>query len=996
MDDLTKVVPVTDFKIKVQHHTSSLSDEVLNGLQFSEINNYYKEGGGLVPIKQYFSLGTLKERLNSIKYKVDKSNSIAILKGIYKGGTAGGFCTQPAPFLFYDIDIKDNMHLENSFLNAELFEQLKKTSCLVWRSSSGKGIAGVLYVPQLSNVTDTRLHLSIGKEITKYLGKLLTIKACFDNAQSKFRQVRYLAKQEDKQTVNTTPLCFTYEVKEIKKKSKNGVTQYRFIDNRAVRGSIREQFNNSTSIHDALLQNGFSHVQGDRYKHPRTTSKTTGHVKDNIFFNHSTSFSSYRLFCPFWLFYTEYYQHDFKRFLKDLKSKGYTDAKPTQKAFTGAENILKKDYKDRELQIFEACYDLANASYKEKIKFINKNARNNKEKILFYDYLKIKNLKIKYDSTHTIQKYVSEKLTNVLDFADTHKKIILNADTGTGKTTSFIKEFEKLRPYKRILMLAPLTVIVNQINAEHNILAITGDATPEMFTKAKKQTFVVATFEQGYKLLSVNNTFDYLIIDEVHNLITANQYKSETIKNLTSVFKNKTIIGLTGTPNLLFKSLGFKLMLVKKEVRQPYEAFFRVDNRSAFKIALAHLETVKGKCIIRVNSRNDAKDLKKSLVKSKRYSKNEILLLNSDKRIKQSENFQMLSNEGKFKECIKLVVTTSVIDEGLSIRQKGFTDVVFIETQYRPTPEDVKQFFARFRNEDNERKNYFYFKEAKEQIHNSWNIERNYKEQLCNLIEYAKENEVLESNNKDIANNKYLYYNNKQVNKYMLAHDVSTSFFKTITTDEYKNFLEVNYNLFLIDEVHEKKVIDVKDIKEDKKKLQAKICNLWLNHYDEVADAIYTLTDKKEVKSIINFLGCSVEDSIYNTVFENLKEFEDLQIYTTKLESLNETEPNSVLIHNNSIVSRQKINTKINLLRNLETINNPKTKTDEKNKTKILNFINDVAKLEQFNSKDLMRLWKKQRSTSNKVSSTILKELVFYYHDYSMNNKLKKWVKKGC
>ena len=119
------------------------------------------------------------------------------------------------------------------------------------------------------------------------------------------------------------------------------------------------------------------------------------------------------------------------------------------------------------------------------------------------------------------------------------------------------------------------------------------------------------------------------------------------------------------------------------------------------------MQNVNGKCIMRINSRSDADSLKTELVKLKRYKENEILILNSDTQIKEGKDFRQLTSQGSFEDKIKLIITTSVIDEGLSIRQNGFTDAVFIETDYKPMPEALKQFFARFRNEDINRKNYF-------------------------------------------------------------------------------------------------------------------------------------------------------------------------------------------------------------------------------------------------------------------------------------------------
>lgn len=1001
MSDLSKVVPITDFKVSVKHHFNNFK-LVLDAPFFSEVYSYYseqkKEG---TPVKKHHSLKTLLDRLNNIKTPRNKSNSIAILKGLYEGGTSGQYCVNGAPFLFFDIDVKDkeNPHLLDAHKNALVFDYLKEIAVIVWRSNSGKGMAGVVYVPQLSALLnkDRVKHIKIGNAITDYLEKELNVNAKFDQAQNKFRQIRYLALQSDKREINHNPYVFEYEIIEVAKVSNTGVKQYRFIDNRAVNGSIQDQFNRDTPIHTALLDNGFCQVNDQRYKHQRTNSKTTGVVQNNVFFNHSSSFSDYKVFTPFWLYYTEKYGYDLKRFIKELTEQGYKEIEPKKKAFKNAQNTLEKNHKDREKVIFLACYDLQNASYKEKIKFIEDNANDDAERLLFYDYLKIKPLTIEYNKTINIKNFVSEGLRDVLNYADQNKKIVLQAETGTGKTTAFLKYFSEYRQNKRLLILAPLTAIVEQNKNEFsNIVALTGNSEPSEHTRAKTWEIVMATYEQGYKHLSTGNKFDYVVIDEVHNLISSHSFKRESIKNLTSVLRNCKMIGLTGTTNPLFKSLGYKLVNIKKKDLSPVNVSMKVDNRSPVKIALQHLKDVKGKCIIRINSKDDATEIKKELISKKRYSKNEILILKSDAHIKKSADFIKLTQRSCFNDSVKLVLTTSLIDEGLSIKQEGFSDVVFIENTYKPMPEAVKQFFARFRNQDSQRKNYLYFRETKDQSLNSWNPFFAFNKRKDELIEDAKGRNVNESKSRDIANDDYLFYPNGKVNDYALAYDISTEFFKRATTMEFVNFLRINYNLNIVqDDSYTQQNIDVKDLKESRDNTKKQIGFNWLNNYDDVLDVLYQLTDKKEIKNTICYTGMNPSDELFNLVYDNLNEFERLHKNTLNLESLNVENAHSKIIDHNTFkpIGSKTVNSRIRLLENLETINNPKTKTDEINKRKLLSFVNDVSKLDVFNSADLVRIWKKQRSKSVNYNSDNLRELVLNFHSYREDKKRKVWFK---
>jgi len=118
--------------------------------------------------------------------------------------------------------------------------------------------------------------------------------------------------------------------------------------------------------------------------------------------------------------------------------------------------------------------------------------------------------------------------------------------------------------------------------------------------------------------------------------------------------------------------------------------------------------------IVRLNSKDTLSYIKDYLVENEILQEDEILLLYSDNEIKQSEHFKRLTNKERFEDQIKVVLTTSVIDEGINIKQTGF-DTLFLEQTYFYSPESIKQFTARFRDEDKDRKHFYYVKLTKDQ-----------------------------------------------------------------------------------------------------------------------------------------------------------------------------------------------------------------------------------------------------------------------------------------
>src|SRR5699024_10418329 len=161
----------------------------------------------------------------------------------------------------------ENTHLMQTATNEKIFKELQKIAILCWRSNSGNGIAGVLYVPQLAEYLepDKDLHLLVGKAITKKISQYLhdktgINKVSFDPAQSKFRQVRFLAEKKELRNLNPRPLKFTYKAEKKIKYKEAGVIDYRRPDYKPPSGTIYDQFNNNNDIVKIALDNGFKEV----------------------------------------------------------------------------------------------------------------------------------------------------------------------------------------------------------------------------------------------------------------------------------------------------------------------------------------------------------------------------------------------------------------------------------------------------------------------------------------------------------------------------------------------------------------------------------------------------------------------------------------------------------------------------------------------------------------------------------------------------------------
>ena len=68
-----------------------------------------------------------------------------------------------------------------------------------------------------------------------------------------------------------------------------------------------------------------------------------------------------------------------------------------------------------------------------------------------------------------------------------------------------------------------------------------------------------------------------------------------------------------------------------------------------------------------------------------------------------------------------------------------------------------------------------------------------------NLTTDAKTFDVNDTDKKGIISTRYLYYENSSVNDYALAYDIASTFFGMMTKQEYIHFLELNYNINIIE-----------------------------------------------------------------------------------------------------------------------------------------------------------------------------------------------------
>ena len=205
-----------------------------------------------------------------------------------------------------------------------------------------------------------------------------------------------------------------------------------------------------------------------------------------------------------------------------------------------------------------------------------------------------------------------------------------------------------------------------------------------------------------------------------------------------------------------------------------------------------------------------------------------------------------------------------------------------------------------------------------------------------------------------------------------------------VTRQEYKHFLQLNYNINIIeDKNHICTNYDTTESKYESEQNKIVVATNWLNNKDEILNAMYTRTDNLELKKSRSYIGLHPNHEIYNLVSDNLKMVEDLHKNSNILENLNVNNVDTILIDTakTKLIDTRTVNRKIKLFQNIDTIKNSKTKTDEKNKTKLLRVFDRTKQLKTKNNKTLFKVGNSLRHNSKKPSYYNLIDLLEWHEN---------------
>lgn len=973
--------------------------------QFTQVHPYYNAEKNNYPnngIIQHASLVGVTDIINSIIEKPKKNKAPALLKGLFKGGISGKNCFKATPFLFFDIDVKDtkkkkeNLALFDKKKNSDVYDFLKEISVVTFRTNSGLGMAGVLYVPYLESLLEDvrKLHKKIGDHVTfllsKEIEKVTGIKVVFDGAQSKFRQIRFTAMQEFPIELNTSPKEFKITVNKKEEYTLSGIPKFSHTSTQAYIGDIYYQYNTTKNIEDELIECGFHEVSQGRWFHPISNSNSTGQVNldTNTFYSHSSSFGI-GLYTPSRL-HRKCFNQSHKEFVKYSKACGYEE-KPLDKSDIDKAIERLNNENLGSIDIFEICDPFKFIPIDKKLDLISKLNVDELTLKHVHEYLMVKDLEIKYDAELEIQKYVGEEIENIFSYANKYKNVCIYADTGTGKTTATLN-YLKSNPSLKAIFLVPLQSIAYQIHCDHKIPYLIGDSSAAIHSLAKKSNVFVATNEQGVKYLA-DLEFDYIIVDEGHDLIINNSYKMEVIRELGYMIKTSKskVILLTGSPLDIFKQIGFSLLKIKNLNHYKTDVIERFTKLNGYQVVISHVSLNIGKMLIRYNHKDHLEEAKKYLCKNHGYDKNEIVVIHSGNKNKESQ-YKLLLQNGKFSDQIKIVLITSLIDEGISINQEDFKSVVYIATgESLLRPEAPKQFFARFRNHDPERINYLYRNNAN--TSSTYFDERS--EYACSYKMLDGEKNNYHQSYQDIFSVEKFYLKDGSVNDFYLANYVTNQTFEGATSYEYDYYLETNYSINIVRDKGFKEIkVDQSEMRLSLAEKKARIATICLEDFDTVLTVLMTESKDPKTREDLKNSPLSINEENADFIAANLSSFEAIYKYYTRLLSLG-IDPFTIIFKNGKQQGNQAVNNQLYLIETIHLVKNAKTQIEIAKKEKIERFIEALREKKEFTKKDIEEVYNKVspiRECSLKAIELVLKNYMTLTYD--KRNKIYK-VKNG-
>lgn len=310
------------------------------------------------------------------------------------------------------------------------------------------------------------------------------------------------------------------------------------------------------------------------------------------------------------------------------------------------------------------------------------------------------------------------------DLIQRRQRLLIDSPTGSGKTTAFMGCFKELanRDYHYYIFAAPTIPLTEQIAKEHEVPCITGGMTNlrhEITSKAiAGHRVFVTTFDKAAELVSyLEKGIDYgtdpqpeftIVTDEFHKFTEAYNYRFAAIDRLEELSKVAvSLIALSGTPEDVLKTGFDKLIKIdtgnEKSPCLDYRIFtydtnengvVTTENADVMLIPVIRGLLQQTRVLLFINNKKRIKRIARLLMKEGISYRT----VTSDE--KQSSTYVNIVENGEIEDGIQVVLSTSVLADGISIKNGLDWSCVVVADRDSPifNPSTIKQISNRFRN----------------------------------------------------------------------------------------------------------------------------------------------------------------------------------------------------------------------------------------------------------------------------------------------------------
>lgn len=288
---------------------------------------------------------------------------------------------------------------------------------------------------------------------------------------------------------------------------------------------------------------------------------------------------------------------------------------------------------------------------------------------------------------HISKGYISEnkEVTSAVCKAIKEKDaLILTAPTGKGKTAFIMNgQINKALKGFNIVMVAPLTAIAKQTEKEYSVQAIySGSSYLESLTLDQAPPEKIAsTYASIDKAPIDENTL--LVIDEAHLCIDWSFIDYE--KLIKAIAKAGKIIFLSATNDRLLKNAFPQLDMHSITIttnRKPIDIEVNLYNDNQREHLIQLLATNKekeGKIIVKLDNKVKLSDIREELIQRGIYSAPEIAKFSALSEDEASKEYGSVMEEGRLSDEIKLILSTSKIQEGVNLKNEDISLIIGVD-----------------------------------------------------------------------------------------------------------------------------------------------------------------------------------------------------------------------------------------------------------------------------------------------------------------------------